>query len=141
MKKLALTMASLAFVLFLSSTASAFQTNKPKTQSQPQTITYAVVVLPAPQTELCNKYTINIRDELGNLVAEPIEYVEGKRTFFFHESGPVIGARIATMEIKDGPRKSCSLNTYTQPAQKFGHFSIGHTYQFYLYPRTIPGDD
>ncbi len=141
MKKLKLTMVSLAFVLFLSSTAFARQTNEPKPQSEPQTITYMVVVLPYSFTILCNNYTINIRDEMGNLVAEPLEYTEGKRSFIFHESGPVIGARIATMEIMDGPQKVCSFHTYIQPDQMFGHFNIGNTYQFYLYPITILGDD
>ncbi len=140
MKKLKLTMVSLAFVLFLSSTAFALQTNEPKPQSEPQTITYMVVVLPYSFTILCNNYTINIRDEMGNLVAEPIKYVEGKKTYVFHESGPVIGARIATMEQMDGPQKNCSSHTYTQPDQIFGHFMIGHTYQFFLYPWSMPAD-
>jgi hypothetical protein len=140
MKKLALTMMSLAFVLFFSSTASAFQSNKPKVQSQPQAITYEVVVILTPHSVLCSKYTINIRDEMGNLVAKPIEYVEGKRTYVFHESGPVIGARIATMEKMDGSRSYCNFMAYIQPAQKFGHFMIGHTYQFFLYPWSMPAD-
>jgi hypothetical protein len=140
MKKLALAMMSLAFVLFLSSTVSAFQSNKPKVQSQPQAITYEVVVILTTHSVLCSKYTINIRDEIGNLVAEPIEYVEGKRTYVFHESGPVLGVRIATMEIMDGPISDCKFLAYIQPAQKHGHFMIGHTYQFFLYPWSTPGD-
>ncbi len=141
MKKLKLTMASLAFVLFLSSTAFAFQTNEPRPQNNSQSITYVVSVLPSTSFSPCNKYFVNVTDNQGNLVDAPQEYIEGKSNYIFHELGPIMGTRIANMEIMGGPINICNLKTYIKSDEIFGRFNTTHTYEFFLEPRTIPGDD
>ena len=94
----------------------------------------------------------HVRDCLDQLQATPKcdDHDSLKLALWFHDAiydatrsdNEAASADLAAewLEKMDGSRSYCNFMAYIQPAQKFGHFMIGHTYQFFLYPWSMPAD-
>ncbi len=136
MKKLKVSMMSLAMILFVAATVYPMSSNEPL-PTTPPTITYVVNVQMSQKISLCNTYHVTLRDQNGVLVTEPQLYQEGVSYYSFHENGPVSGTRIANLEENipsDNP--SCTLSIYTEPDVMKTRFRNNKIYFFVLYPLT-----
>jgi hypothetical protein len=142
MKKLALTMVSVAIVLFISSSSFAFQKKDPRIAASPALITYVVNVSAPSTLNVCPSYMVTLSDKYGNWIAAPLMYHEGTADYVFQEIGPASGVRIANLEEMHSPGQNvCSQGIYTVPATITQKFQSSTNYLFYLYPTIIPGDD
>ena len=101
-------------------------------------ITYVVIVTHPGNVELCYTYVVSVKDENGNPVGPSIIYQEGIDNYFFHESGPVSGTRIAYLERINGSGEFwCQHVLYADPDVKTGYFENGSLYIFNLIPSLI----
>jgi len=79
---------------------------------------------------------VMMTDEHGKVVA-PVQAVRpGLSTYYFYETGPLMGTRVASM-IYD-PMGPSSLPFYCAPDARTGKFLNGATYLFNLYPTINP---
>ena len=96
-------------------------------------ITYVVKIINPISADLCHAYAVVIKDEYGNTVGSSIIYREGISTYVFHESGTVLGTRIASLEQMGGNSgMTCHQVLYADPDALSGKFRNGSVYIFNL---------
>lgn len=141
MKKLALSMMSLAMILFITSTVHSASTNDPFPSNSPG-ITFIVSVKVSNVNSLCHPYYVVITDKGGNLCTAPQPYQVGIENYVFHEAGPVTGTRVANLiEIEGLDHHVCLQKVYTYPDILKDRFRNHSTYKFTLIPRFIASDE
>jgi hypothetical protein len=137
MKKITLSLISLAMVLFFGLSAyphvNLDQGIYPKPKAA--TITYSVDVIVSPETPLCGSYLVMMTDEAGNMVAPAQPFVHGVTTYMFNEVWhDFIGVRTARMVYAPNKEGVCSQQLYAEPDAMFNFFMTGQMYHFDLYP-------
>jgi Phr family secreted Rap phosphatase inhibitor len=142
MKKLTLSILSLALVLILSTSAFSTQDNIPKQQKRTPSVTYLISVTAPAGFGSCSSYLVTISDIFGNYVAAPQLYYDGRANYVFEEEGPVTGGRVANLEkLHPLNNKVCSIQYYTPSDAIFYKFLNLTSYEFFLNPQLVPGDD
>ena len=144
MKKISLTIISLAVIAFLTTTAFSTVKNNPlsrHTDGDPGVV-YVVEVNTDNANGYCHSYFVVITDEFGVPVTEPVEYHTEKPTYVFHEKTPACVTRIAMlMEADELESHYCSQKSYAVPDEISTTFRKGATYKFNLKLVPVPGDD
>ena len=142
MKNSTLSMVSLAIVLLLTTTAFSIQDNIPKPQKTSPGITYLVSVTAPSGFGSCSSYLVTISDMQGNYVVAPQLYFKGRANYVFEEQGPVSGGRIANLEkLQSLNSFVCGMEYYTPADAVFYKFINLSSYEFFLSPQIVPGDD
>jgi hypothetical protein len=117
---------------------SSFTRNPTGTNNQvisfSTSIRYQVNVFLGQELSLCNTYVVQVYDQNNNLVAPAQAFVPGKTTYYFFETGPVVGLRYATIKTA-GFMYICSQQLVTPAQVIYGQFMPGTTYYFQLYPK------
>ena len=140
MKKLALSMMSLAMILFVATTVHSVTTNDPPPNNTTG-ITYVVSVDVSNANGLCHSYHVTISDRNGNLVASPKPYHDGIAYYVFHENGPITGPRVANLVEMETDNHPCTNEVYTRPDIIHTRFRNNETYFFTLYPSSVASEE
>lgn len=144
MKKISLTIISIAVITFLSTTAFTTVKNNPLTRHTDGDpgVVYVVDVNTDNANGYCHSYFVVVTDEYGVPVVAPKEFFSEMTTYVFHEKTPNCGTRIAMLIEKEQlGLHYCSQEAYALPHEIRAHFRQGATYKFGLKLVPIPGDD
>jgi hypothetical protein len=128
----------LSLVVIFAAFTSAYAGGIGKTKIVPVEtggIRYQVNVILSIEKPLCNAYLIEVRNGKSQLVAPAQRYMMGVTKYTFTERGPAEGERVASL-VRDnrGDHFICEYELFTTPVSLKGHFEIGQTYRFDLYP-------
>lgn len=144
MKKISLTIISIAVITFLSTTAFTTVKNNPfsrHTDGDPGVV-YVVDVNTDKANGYCHSYFVVVTDAYGVPVVEPIVFHSELSTYVFHEKTPDCGTRIAMLIEGDQlGYQYCGEPAYALPYKISTHFRKGATYKFSLKLVPVPGDD
>jgi len=138
MKKITITIISLAMIFIFASTATSLinanTTSFPKAAAT--TIKYIVNVNLAQEQAICGSYIVMLTDGDGNMIAPAQPYIQGVYSYVFYEIGhDFVGNRVARMEISESMDDPvCDQPLVTPPIERFTFYKTGQTYLFNLYP-------
>lgn len=144
MKKLTISVLSLAVVLFITTTSFTISKKGERTQRHNTTpiTTYVVNVDGTNAAGFCGVYYVVVTSPCGNMVTMPQVYQEGVSNYVLQEVGPVQGVRVAKLMKLFGPDNTvCSQNMVTSPDALMINYSNNTLSIFRLSPRLSPGDD
>jgi len=86
----------------------------------------------------CDKFFIVLTDENNRIIDKPQHVEWGVTAYYFSETGPVMGTRIA--RLYESPVGGPVVPFSCDPDVKTGTFHNGVVYIFNLYPKTAPID-
>lgn len=126
-----------AFTLMLVfAVSTAFASSPLRTTPPSNVILHQVNIVPTAEKFLCGSYVVELRNQFGQLVAQPKNFVPGQNTYYFAEKfdGVLLdGVRTAMLkQITGNGLPACTFTLHADPATLKTTFETGKTYYYDL---------